>query len=235
MKKTLLVTLFTCLHCLGYGQPSDLTDSDWYIDLVYVAGLEYESPIHPSSGILNPNIEFLANKVYAVIDPESDSFFGTIDYDVQDQRFTITEPAITLPGCQIYCDFAGKYFELLFGDGIEIVFDWAIILMDGGEKALHITRSDGSYALFNDHPPLSIDEQQKTKIMLVPNPVIDILHISSEDFVVEEIYIYDLTGKRYTEILQNESYLDVSSLLKGMYFLELNTTHGRTILKFIKE
>lgn len=235
MRNILLLFGILIISQIGLSQPPDLANFDWYIDHVVLDGITYESPIEPSSGILNPNIDFYPGKVYAVIDPESDSFFGLIDYDPQDQRFTITEPAITLPGCQIYCDFANVYFELLFGDGIEIVFDWVLIVTDEGDKWLMIERTDGSYAFYNDHPPLGIDDQQRVEIKMAPNPVIEVLHISSEDIVVEEIYIYDLSGKPYSVVWQDRSSLDVSSLSQGIYFLELNTNVGRAVHKFIKK
>ncbi|MEE9437491.1 MAG: aryl-sulfate sulfotransferase [Saprospiraceae bacterium] len=74
------------------------------------------------------------------------------------------------------------------------------------------------------------DNSYENNIVLYPNPVNNTLNISCEDNF--EGYIYDFMGKSIMEISVNkqESYIDISSLSNGLYFLKSN---NRKLLKFI--
>jgi hypothetical protein len=72
------------------------------------------------------------------------------------------------------------------------------------------------------------------KIGVYPNPVKDILHFTSKEPVVKA-EIFDQNGRliKTAEVFNNQ--LSVSSLSKGIYFLNLQTAKGKLKTKFIKE
>jgi hypothetical protein len=61
------------------------------------------------------------------------------------------------------------------------------------------------------------------------------LNIESNEFVINNVKIYDALGR----LVQEENYdfdqIDVSSLSSGFLFLEINTDHGVLVKKVIKE
>jgi len=72
------------------------------------------------------------------------------------------------------------------------------------------------------------------KISIYPNPVQNNLTISSEQLVIQNIKILDITGKAVKQLtISNEQLtIDVSDLQNGIYFVKINNT--KTI-KFIKQ
>lgn len=72
-------------------------------------------------------------------------------------------------------------------------------------------------------------------IFIHPNPVNDILNISSKSNI-KAYEIYDVLGKRVTTKKINDKKIDVSSLQNSMYFISIETEDGKKeTLKFIKK
>ncbi len=93
---------------------------------------------------------------------------------------------------------------------------------------------------FEFQSSLSLNSFDEKNIGLYPNPVIDKLSIKlfGVDLgKIEKISIYDLKGRlalKQTELLQGLK-IDVQSLSKGTYIIELNTQTGKQIKKFLKQ
>jgi Secretion system C-terminal sorting domain/FG-GAP-like repeat len=83
--------------------------------------------------------------------------------------------------------------------------------------------------------PLGVAEFDMQSIQLFPNPAKDKLEIVSNQ-VMDKFTIIDLNGRLLKEIkLSNLEYsLDVSSLTKGVYFLEIKSRELKSTKKFIK-
>ncbi len=60
------------------------------------------------------------------------------------------------------------------------------------------------------------------------------LHISHDNIEVLEIIIYDIYGKLIQRVKKSNEPADVSKLMNGIYFLEVNSEKGKVIRKFIK-
>ena len=96
------------------------------------------------------------------------------------------------------------------------------------------------FELIFDNTTLGNDTFELTGIEIYPNPVKDILHLEKGQFNGElnAFSIYDITGKLVmsnTLELQSELNIDMSTLSKGLYILELNTSKGQFQQKLIKE
>jgi len=233
MKKILLWVVIVLSFTAGYAQPPDLGDPDLYIDYIVLDGITHESPITVMGGVINPNLVFEVDMAYGIVDPESDSFFAMVSYDPVNPEFTFTEPAITLPGCQAYCQFAIVYFELLAGNFIEVNFSYEIVDNGNDTQTLTITRADGNIAVFNDFPPLAVDDLVLTKVSIYPNPASNILFISSE-ITINNLSVFSISGKKVLEQKNIDNSIDISSLPAGMYFLEITSENGKAVQKFIK-
>ncbi|WP_395065327.1 T9SS type A sorting domain-containing protein [Flavobacterium sp.] len=81
--------------------------------------------------------------------------------------------------------------------------------------------------------PLSLNEFNKPKITIYPNPTKDILNITSTT-ALQKTIIYNLLGAKVYEQLYNET-IDVSSLSIGMYILQVFSEDGVFNSKFVKE
>ena len=81
---------------------------------------------------------------------------------------------------------------------------------------------------------VSISEVDNTTIKLFPNPVSDNLYITSE-YTVEQITIYDLTGKMVKQVNQPGTSVNLSDLSAGYYMLKVTTEQGDAMHKFVKE
>lgn len=78
---------------------------------------------------------------------------------------------------------------------------------------------------------------QSSEVSLYPNPATSSVFITTNSVVIESITIFDESGKEVLkqEIKNKEANLNLESLLKGIYFVEMKTTNGIEKKKFIKE
>ncbi len=83
--------------------------------------------------------------------------------------------------------------------------------------------------------PLSVGEFNAQSIQLYPNPAKDQLKITSHK-IMDKLTIVDINGRVLNDIqLSNSEYtLDVSTLTKGVYFLEIQSGASKSTKKFIK-
>jgi hypothetical protein len=71
-------------------------------------------------------------------------------------------------------------------------------------------------------------------VQLYPNPVIDYLYLKSNS-PVEQVTVYDLTGRVVKQVKQPGTSVDLIDLSSGFYLLQVRTAQGETVQKFIKE
>ncbi len=86
---------------------------------------------------------------------------------------------------------------------------------------------------------LSNNEQFATKFSMYPNPSANVVNISnSENILVKQIMVYDVTGKLVsTQTFNNETevQLNVENLASGTYLMHLQTNKGLAVKKLIKK
>jgi len=81
---------------------------------------------------------------------------------------------------------------------------------------------------------LSIEENTFDSLTIFPNPVSDVLNISSE-FFPASVTVYDLNGRKYNTYYNEQSQsLNVSALSSGMYMLIIESGENMVYKKFIK-
>lgn len=79
---------------------------------------------------------------------------------------------------------------------------------------------------------LGVTDVNKTKIQIYPNPAKDVVNLKSDN-PIRSVEIYDSLGR----IVKNEvsKTINISELVKGIYFLKVKTDSGESIEKIIKE
>ena len=78
----------------------------------------------------------------------------------------------------------------------------------------------------------------KFNVILFPNPTLNTLNIKlpeNKNFEIHKIAIVNLLGQTVFENVKNDSTIDVSTLQKGIYILNLKTNDGDWNGKFVKE
>ncbi|WP_431132754.1 T9SS type A sorting domain-containing protein [Psychroserpens mesophilus] len=104
------------------------------------------------------------------------------------------------------------------------------VLNEDGEWSFY------DYALFTINPNLGVGESLFKSIAIHPNPVKDMVNItSSVDLTITNTTIYDLTGKTVYQSKDNLKQLDMSSFSSGIYLLNLTTDKGSASYKLVKQ
>lgn len=81
---------------------------------------------------------------------------------------------------------------------------------------------------------LSLNDFDKDAFVLYPNPVQNILNVENNQSVIQEVQLYDLTGRLLTSIRPDRTFanVDFSNLSNGIYLLRV-TSDDKTITKKI--
>ncbi len=85
---------------------------------------------------------------------------------------------------------------------------------------------------FNAFQAFSVDDIDKMNIKLYPNPTSKYLKISS-DRIIDNISIYDYTGRLCINTQNHQNKIDISSLSSGVYFVKLKSKNGVLISRKI--
>lgn len=93
-------------------------------------------------------------------------------------------------------------------------------------------RGYGILNFYKTYETLSLGEIKKTQVKIYPNPVRDVINISS-DKSIQSVEIFDILGRLITTETKNN--INVSQLSKGNYILKIKTGNQEIIEKFIKE
>jgi len=89
----------------------------------------------------------------------------------------------------------------------------------------------------NCNGSVGVNEQvSQSSLTVYPNPATSQLTLQLQSRqVIENVSIMDVTGKTVKTIITNNNTIDVSNLVKGIYFLQVQTEKGIVNSKFIKE
>ena len=132
------------------------------------------------------------------------------------------------------CNFQShNFFESSFFGFMSGEFWYHISSNDQG-LTLSLNNPIFGFANFQDYP-LSISESNLVRFKISPNPVSEILYITSENNSIDKISVYSINGQLILSENENTHQLDVSALSKGLYFVEVTSENGVAIQKFIKQ
>jgi len=97
-----------------------------------------------------------------------------------------------------------------------------------------VTPGDPIESNFNLNTCLSLSTNNllNDKIIIYPNPVVDLIHINTS-LTILEVEIYDVLGKRLNFIKLNNRKIDITNANKGIYVLKIKTEIGIITKKII--
>jgi len=129
-----------------------------------------------------------------------------------------------------------------------ILPDSSVMLFGEGDSGTSSIKTDVGKGLsdywlihfyYGNNPPVSVTEIHETEMISVyPNPATDILSFSANNnFSVEKIWLYDVTGRLIIEeSVNNDSNINISSFSPAIYFYEIQSTKGERVFgKFLKQ
>ena len=115
-----------------------------------------------------------------------------------------------------------------------------ITLLTTGIESITVTSNGGAgwgvsgvtVEITNDLIELAMLDE----VMLYPNPVIDRLYFDLYELDVTELRIYDIQGALQIQktVLDNLTVLDLNSIAKGIYFVEIRSQKHSATQRFVK-
>jgi len=225
MKKLILLFIVCSFNFHGYAQDPDLYQT-WYLnsmsgevfDPIYVSEIEPE--ITPSITITE-SLSFTGEGA-------CNTFTGTINFlnpELEFQNFNNSTIDCTY---ESHTDL--EYYS--FFQTESLIF--YTITTENGIQYLNLDNQIFEGLSFSNQL-LSSSDHLKKSWNIFPNPVSNTLIIPSEINNIEAITIYSITGKKMLIIENKTNFIDVSNLSKGIYFMQVLTSEGKTVKKFIKK
>lgn len=162
------------------------------------------------------------------------NFMGEFTYDASMETLTTTFFDATLNLCDYpeHDQFEVSYFFYLNQASPQYITLDVHPITNEGELILEW--APGFYARYGT-TVLSVSENVTPRFNIFPNPVSDLLFIASEGTTIEKIKVYSISGSQVYQASVDANVIDVSSLSEGLYFLEIFSTEGSSIQKFIKK
>jgi choice-of-anchor B domain-containing protein len=96
-----------------------------------------------------------------------------------------------------------------------------------------ISNYDGGFFIVKPSQ-LSVNDETQSNFVMSPNPANNSINLNSANDMITNVSIVDVVGKTvYSEenINSNDKSIDVSSLAKGMYFVNINTNTTKKLIK----
>lgn len=84
---------------------------------------------------------------------------------------------------------------------------------------------------------LSAPSFATNELTIFPNPVLDVLNISSNTTLINSVKIADINGRTVKQVESNETNtkINVSDLTAGIYLVTIESDNGATVQKFVKQ
>lgn len=134
---------------------------------------------------------------------------------------------------QIGSDIDGEDTSDYFGGSVALSNEGTKLIV-GAVTSITSTTKKGYVKVYDLTDALSTDRFAKLNFSIYPNPAKDIIHIALEDELqLENVIIYNNLGQQVKTV--NQSTIDVSSLAKGLYFIEVHTNQGKASKKVVVE
>ena len=223
----LLISLFCVFQ--SFAQDPELYKT-WYLrevfsDLSTILVQNISPPINPTltiSEILSFSGEAACN-----------TFSGSMSFDSATNRLEMLSFESTNNTCitQAHINFEIEFFQFF---EIGKSFQAFVSNETNGQQTLATIGPWYPHLVLKNYV-LDVAEKDKLKIAVFPNPVAETLFITSEGITIEKIKIYSISGSQIIEASLNLNSIDVSNLSEGLYFIEVSSSEGRSVQKFIKD
>lgn len=134
---------------------------------------------------------------------------------------------------QVGIDIDGEEALDFFGENVSLSGNGDTLVV--GATTMYTLGTKKGYAKVYDlSAVLSSDKFTKANFTIYPNPATEVLNIELQnDATLENVTIYNNLGQKIKTVKQNT--VDVSTLAKGLYFVEVTTNQGKASKKIIVE
>ncbi len=234
--KTLLYILLFNISAISFAQDPLLFETNWFLMELTSDGANV---FIPNNGeINNVPLDFLefgmstqpCNLLSIEINDLTNSTFITSDWAILEYNCFLPE---TLNFEEIY------FYNFFQIDLIGQTFNYQLELGANDTRMLTITNPEGDVAIYGN-AALSIQDNTLSQFTLFPNPAKNELFLNSKSTRGNlNVKIFNIEGKllsTQTVAHQDQTSIDVSQLLSGLYFLNIEDKDGNTeVKKFLKE
>lgn len=231
MKKLYLLGILFIFQ-IGFAQEAELFENTWYLRTVMLDDLAEEYVVSEIDPPISPYL-LISEDFNFNGEGACNTFSGEYDF-FPPNGLSATSFLATTDDCgvPIHNRFETSYFTFISN---EFSCD---ILLESQDYILILGNVLGGIAVFRSEP-LAITDFLNNEFTLYPNPVNDVLFFKSAAAIGHlTIKILTVEGRLLsTQNLEFErqASLDVSTLSKGVYFLNIEEENGNTsIKKFIK-
>lgn len=138
------------------------------------------------------------------------------------------------------CTFAGN--GVMFMNFMDYTHDYCLNMFTNGQKErvlAQISLMRPYLYTLNTCTTSVVFSTENEKISIFPNPTEGGVKIATNDVFFSEITVLDMFGKTYLYIplavSQNNYFLDLSGMPKGLYFLKMKTNNGYFLKKIVLE
>ncbi len=125
-----------------------------------------------------------------------------------------------------------KPIDVLIQDSLIYVLDMGNS-NGSGRKIYAISFKDTSTV---NTTPIDQFDKNQDRAWLIPNPTLGKVEIQVDDFSsIEQVLVYDLSGKLYQIVENSGNVLDLSALPAQVYLVEIRLKNGKKMVKKLKK
>ncbi|HET8837713.1 MAG TPA: T9SS type A sorting domain-containing protein [Flavobacteriaceae bacterium] len=218
--------------CNLKGQVAPLEDYTWYLEKLILTGMDHYAP----TNFENYYTATFSNGSDYMFDSPCSPVGGVLTYG-SDQTFFIDEASSNLQACP-GLPGVDEFDEKMVYDFVNIdnpFNDFGYIFTNQGNLIiLTITNVNGDQAVYRSQSLSIMENKELAEISIFPNPAGEYFTLNPKINEIENIVVYDLSGKKIKTFLAQEKY-SISDLANGVYFVTISGNRQQSLLKLIKK
>jgi hypothetical protein len=236
--KYLFVLLFVACSLQCLAQDPVLYEHTWYLNDLIIEGDSNPPPFNSDIGfVILIFDEGLPNDLnfQTLVCQEG---ISEVEFDDPNSSFSFVQ-TFSIGGieCEMQgnTDYEALYFNF-FLDDISFPFVYEIT-SDNGNLLLGVTSESGDLALYSNEI-LTVSDPKLIEVRISPNPMHDVLSISSLNNEIFSIQVYDIQGKQVTsfeDLHLSTIEISLANIVSGMYFLKIQTHEGQITKRVVKK
>lgn len=235
-----IILFFTILvFYTSSAQDPQIFENTWYLQNIIIDGQDNFPPSNDEVPFVD--LHFFEDSSILLETNVCNNGSGIVEFDNPNSRFIFTDGlAVTLSDCNnpINTLFEVIYFDF-FLRNLNSSFSYNITNNGNQSFNLIIISDNGDQAIYGNHI-LSSQDFHASQFTIYPNPAKNELFLNSKSSNPNlKIKIVNIEGKLLSAqntMLENQTSIDVSQLVSGIYFLNIEDENGNTtIKKFIKQ
>lgn len=255
MRHIFLLMVMLFLPFSGSSQEELLSVDSWYLHYLVIDGDTIYNNITPDDLMGQPltlvnihrleifEIDTAPNYVLDIGGIPIDyvtSYSGVVDIDENTIfcEFLVLSLAGVCEGSTTTCSVQNSHFRFYVGNGdaYNVTLQYEITYNENNVKILTITLDSGDIAVYSGDALLSLADDDLTSFRLMSNLVSDFLNLETTYALPVAYRIYSISGSKVLELsASTNKTIDVSSLQKGLYFLEIISDRRKSVFEFIKD